>query len=92
VENTVRGLALAWRTCCGEDECDDYAAGLGGVMLGSSEWAGGLRDRVLPVLPEQRETVEPELNRASRQLLDNLSPYLGLNGRAREKHRTGTQG
>ena len=54
VENTVRGWALAWRTFCGEnDECD-FAIGMGGVMLANTEWAGGLRDRVLPVSAEQR--------------------------------------
>ena len=51
VENTVRGWALAWRTCCGEDGQDDFSLGLGGVMLASTEWAGGLRDRALPLAP-----------------------------------------
>jgi len=61
VENTVRGWALAWRTCCGEnDECD-FGMGMGGVMLASSEWAGGLRDRALAVTTEQRHAVESEL-------------------------------
>ena len=61
VENTVRGWALAWRTCCGEnDECD-YGMGMGGVMLASTEWAGGLRDRTLAVTLEQRRAVESEL-------------------------------
>ena len=45
VENTVRGWALAWRTCCGENEECDFGLGMGGVMLASTEWAGGLRDR-----------------------------------------------
>ena len=49
VENTVRGWALAWRTFCGENEECDLGIGMGGVMLASSEWAGGLRDRALPV-------------------------------------------
>jgi acetoin utilization protein AcuC len=61
VENTVRGWALAWRTCCGaNDECD-FGLGMGGVMLASTEWAGGLRDRTLAVTLEQRRAVEPEL-------------------------------
>jgi hypothetical protein len=61
IENTVRGWALAWRTCCGEnDECD-FGLGMGGVMLASSEWAGGLRDRTLAVTLEQRRAVESEL-------------------------------
>jgi acetoin utilization protein AcuC len=62
VENTVRGWALAWRTFCGEGDEDDFSLGLGGVMIGCSEWAGGLRDRQLAVTAERRQTVEPELN------------------------------
>jgi len=62
VENTVRGWALAWRTCCGEDDEHDFSAGMGGVMLASSEWAGGLRDRALAVTAEQRTAVELELH------------------------------
>jgi len=67
VENTVRGWALAWRTCCGETEDTDFMA-LGGVMLASTEWAGGLRDRALAVTAEQRRAVESELQTT----LDNL--------------------
>ncbi len=68
VENTVRGWALAWRTCCGEnDECD-FGLGMGGVMLASTEWAGGLRDRALAVTTEQRRAVESEL----RVTLENI--------------------
>jgi acetoin utilization protein AcuC len=61
VENTVRGWALAWRAFCGEKDEYDFGFGMGGVMLGSSEWAGGLRDRTLPVTPQQRQAVELEL-------------------------------
>jgi acetoin utilization protein AcuC len=75
VENTVRGWALAWRTCGGGEEADEFSFGLGGVMLGSTEWAGGLRDRVLPVIEAQRRAVEPELEANLRRLLSNLSPY-----------------
>jgi acetoin utilization protein AcuC len=87
VENTVRGWALAWRTCGGEDDYDDFSFGLGGVMLGSSEWAGGLRDRVLPVLEEQRRAVEGPLQQSVDRLLAHLSPYHALGGReARGDH------
>jgi acetoin utilization protein AcuC len=61
VENTVRGWALAWRAFSGEDDEHDTAFGMGGVMLGSSEWVGGLQDRALPVTAQQRQAVEPEL-------------------------------
>ena len=78
VENTVRGWALAWRTFCGEnDECD-FALGMGGVMLASSEWAGGLRDRVLPVSAEQRRAVEPELRITMETVINNVFQLHGL--------------
>lgn len=72
VENTVRGWALAWRTCCGEDGQDDFSLGLGGVMLASTEWAGGLRDRALPVTVQQRQAVEPELGATIEALLNTV--------------------
>ncbi len=75
VENTVRAWALAWRTCRGDDDADEFSLGLGGVMLASSEWAGGLRDRVLPVIEEQRQAVEGPLNETMDRLLANLSRH-----------------
>ncbi len=78
VENTVRGWALAWRTFCGEGDEDIYSLGLGGVMLGSSEWAGGLRDRALVVTEEQRQAVEPELRSTIDRLSQTVFPHHGL--------------
>jgi len=78
VENTVRGWALAWRTFCGENDDCDFALGMGGVMLASSEWAGGLRDRVLPVSPEQRHAVEPELRTTLETVINNVFQLHGL--------------
>ncbi len=78
VENTVRGWALAWRTCCGED---DFSAGLGGVMLESTEWAGGLRDRALPVTADQHKTVEPALEATINAVLQRVLPYHGLDSK-----------
>jgi acetoin utilization protein AcuC len=77
VENTVRGWALAWRTCCGEEE-HDFSAGMGGVMLASSEWAGGLRDRALAVTTEQRQAVEPELRATIDRVRHNVFRHQGL--------------
>jgi hypothetical protein len=78
VENTVRGWALAWRTFCGDDEEHDLSLGLGGVMLASSEWAWGLRDRALPVTAEQRQAVEPELRATIEAVIDNVFRHHGL--------------
>ncbi|MCX6868942.1 MAG: acetoin utilization protein AcuC [Verrucomicrobia bacterium] len=71
VENT------AWRTCCGEEE-HDFSAGMGGCMLASAEWIGGLRDPALAVTPEQRRTVEPELLATIASVANNIFPYHGL--------------
>jgi acetoin utilization protein AcuC len=78
VENTVRGWALAWRTFCGEGNEDDFCLGLGGVMLASSEWAGGLRDRELVVTAERRQAVEPALRVAIETVTNNVFRYHGL--------------
>ena len=77
VENTVRGWALAWQTCCGEKEETDFI-GMGGVMLASTEWAGGLRDRTLAVSAEQRRAVEPELHSTIETVINNVFPLHGL--------------
>ena len=65
VENTVRAWTLAWRTCLGNDDEDALSMGLGGVMLGSSEWAGGLRDRHLPALRRIAPPWTPNCTRPS---------------------------
>jgi acetoin utilization protein AcuC len=78
VENTVRGWALAWRTCCAEGGEDDLRLGLGGVMLASTEWAGGLRDPELVVTAERREAVEPALRGVIEAVIKNVFRYHGL--------------
>ncbi len=78
VENTVRGWALAWRDACGEGDEDMYSMGLGGVMLGNSEWAGGLRDRELRITDERRQAVLPELEANITALQRYLFPRHGL--------------
>ncbi len=61
VENTVRAWALMWTALCGEQSAHDMTAGMGGVMLETTEWANGqgLRDRVLIPSAQQKETVDP---------------------------------
>jgi len=51
---------------------------MGGVMLASTEWAGGLRDRALAVSAEQRRAVEPELQRTIENVINNVFPLHGL--------------
>lgn len=78
VENTVRGWALAWRTACGESDEDAYGIGLGGVRLGSSHWAGGLRDRALAVSQGRREVVLPRLEASIQAVQRQVFGHHGL--------------
>jgi len=77
IEHTVRGWALAWRTFAGESDEDAFSLGLGGVMLGSTEWAGGLRDHVRQVTHEQRESVNAELDGTIQRVLAHIFPQRG---------------
>jgi acetoin utilization protein AcuC len=76
-ENTVRGWALAWMAFAGEIE-HDYGLGMGGVMLENTDWTGGLRDRHLPLSPEQRSRVEPAIHATLRKLQQALFPLHNL--------------
>jgi hypothetical protein len=78
IEHTVRGWALAWRTCSGDDEADEFSFGLGGVMLGNAEWAGGLRDSPRLVPPEQVAAVEPELDATIANVQQLIFPFHGI--------------
>lgn len=61
VENTVRAWALAWTVLSGQDIADGIDATVGGVMLESTDWQGGLRDRELAPSNQQKEMVLPAL-------------------------------
>jgi len=78
VENTVRAWALAWTVLSGADT--DHAAGppVGGVMLESTDWQGGLRDRTLAVSKQQRDTVEPALEATLQAIQAKIFPVHGL--------------
>ena len=78
IENTVRAWALAWRTCCGESDDEAAFVGMGGVMLGSTEWAGGLRDRNRPASFELRQAVEPQVLASVERIRRTIFPFYGL--------------
>jgi acetoin utilization protein AcuC len=78
VANTVRGWALAWKIMSGQDDASDLALGLGGVMLQSTEWADGLRDRVLPRERQHCEGVEAAVQATIRTLVSEVFKYHGL--------------
>ena len=78
VDNTVRAWSLAWSVLCGA-HCDHEAsAPLGGVMLESTDWQGGLRDRALAVTAEQRGSVDPVIDHVIASVRKTLFPIHGL--------------
>jgi hypothetical protein len=79
VENTVRAWSLAWSILCGADDGDDiHQAAIGGVLLESTEWQGGLRDRALAVTESQRQTVVPAIDATIEKIKLNIFPIHGL--------------
>ena len=77
-DNTVRGWALAWKIMCEGGDESDIALGMGGVMLESTEWSGGLRDRVLPMDEQHCEAVEIAIQATIRSLTHNFLEYHGI--------------
>ncbi|MDZ7724586.1 MAG: acetoin utilization protein AcuC [candidate division KSB1 bacterium] len=79
VENTVRAWSLAW-CVMNEDiqELSDMNLGLGGVMLESTDWMGGLQDRVMPVTDEQRQAVDPVIDTLIRRVKRLIFPLHGI--------------
>jgi acetoin utilization protein AcuC len=78
VDNTVRGWALVWEILCGSGDESNLASGMGGVMLQSTEWSGGLRDRVLPVNENHCEAVEIAIQATIRSLTRSVLKYHGI--------------
>ena len=54
--------------------------GLGGVMLGSTDWQGGLRDRVLAGDIRQRQTVDAAVEATIEAVKANVFALHGLGG------------
>ena len=79
VENTVRGWTLAWSVLCGDQSAqEDMTMGLGGVMLGNTDWYGGLRDRVLLSDAGRRGSVDSEIDATIAKIRKTLFPMHGL--------------
>jgi len=74
IKNTVRAWALAWSVLCGSDDHHASNIGLGGVMLQTSDWQGGLRDRELVIPKAQRDFVLPLIE----QTIEKVFKYHGL--------------
>lgn len=79
IENTVRAWSLAWSVFCGADDGDDmHHAAIGGVLLESTEWQGGLRDRALAVTESQRKAVMPAIETTIEKIKTSIFPIHGL--------------
>ena len=79
VDNTARAWALAWTVLTGQDREDEaHAAGMGGVMLESTDWTGGLRDRVLVPDHAQRRRVAPAVDETIERVKQNVFGIHGL--------------
>jgi acetoin utilization protein AcuC len=77
IDNTVRAWALAWSILCGAD-VESQAHTPGGVMLGSTDWQGGLRDRTLVVSSQQRDAVMPAIENTIKTIKATVFPIHGL--------------
>jgi acetoin utilization protein AcuC len=77
IDNTVRAWALAWSILCGADS-ENQEHALGGVMLGSTDWQGGLRDRTLAVSSQQKEAVMPAIENTVKTIKSTVFPIHGL--------------
>jgi acetoin utilization protein AcuC len=77
-QNTARGWALVWTVLCGEDDPHDAGFGIGGVMLESTEWQAGLRDRRLAPDPAVRADIDARVDRTIRAVKERLFALHGL--------------
>ncbi len=75
VDNTARAWALAWSILCGAD-IDNHA--VGGVMLSSTEWQGGLKDGARVVSDQQRDAVMPVVDAVVEAVKAKIFPIHGL--------------
>ncbi len=79
VPNTVRGWALIWSILAhAQTPHDDLTLGMGGVMLENTEWAGGLRDRVLLSEAGDRGAIDHDIAHTIETLEKTVFPIHGL--------------
>ena len=79
VENTVRAWSHVWSIMTGESqEFSDMSMGLGGVMMESTDWMGGLQDRNLPATEEQKNSVDPIIDSTIQKIKKVIFPLHGI--------------
>ena len=77
-ENTIRAWSLAWTILAGVHDDHDFSAAIGGVMMESTDWQGGLRDRALQVTEQQQQAVVPALAHSVEIIKAKVFPLHGL--------------
>lgn len=77
VENTVRAWSLCWAAFC-DDLTGEENIGMGGVMMESTDWLGGLKDRKLAPSEEQIETIEPAVDQVIEEVKKTIFPLHGI--------------
>jgi len=78
IQNTARSWALGWCVMSGQDTFQQSSAGLGGVMLETTDWAGGLRDRKLIPHGDQVAAVPPHIKSTVQAVRSRIFPIHGL--------------
>jgi acetoin utilization protein AcuC len=79
VENTVRGWALCWSVLCGDQaDHDAMSFGMGGVLLETTDWSGGLRDRMLITDAGRRSGVDVDVDAMLRRIRTLVFPLHGI--------------
>lgn len=79
VEHAVRGWALCWGVLCGDHvEHEDVMLGMGGVMMGNTDWFGGLRDRVLLSDAGRREDIDATVEATVAEIKQTIFPLHGI--------------
>ena len=78
ISNTARAWAFAWSVLTGNDTSLEMGLGAGGVMMESTDWQGGLRDRQIPVTHQQSKAVEPSIENSVKKIQDLVFPIHGI--------------
>lgn len=77
-DNTARGWALAWSVFCDGNGDSINTHGLGGVMLETTDWRGGLRDRILIPDPRQQDAIDSIVDTTIDAVKASVFPIHGL--------------
>jgi acetoin utilization protein AcuC len=79
LEHTVRAWALCWGVLCGDHaDHEDAMLGMGGVMMGNTDWFGGLRDRVLLSDAGRRDEVDTAVDATIAEVKQTIFPLHGI--------------